>query len=377
MRELRNFYANPAQQLRGDLIRRNDEADIIEATQEGTCRRSVDAVFLLDESGSVSSLDFARSKNFVSAVIAAFPDDNINQQDGSRFGLSIFDDSYRPAFYLSSYSTKSQYRSAVTRVVQLDGGTYLGSALTRILTDQFNEIRGLRPDSSGLPRILVVITDGQSSDSVALPARRLHDRNIVVYAIGIGNYNPTQLNQVASSSSHVYGLSSFSDLGDFTATLTASTCNEPQPLSLQTRITGNVEKDSFQYYKFSVPNNGSNLRVDLSDTSGRTLMYASRDNPHPYKYDNTFGFNSSSSSRKSIVISPQLSAPSTSFTPQSSDLRFAYVAITADTATATYTIEGSTCSATVCQEGASRAYFLKVPSMVISLAIIGILSLIV
>ena len=395
VRELRNFYSNPERQLRSDLRRRNNEADIIEATFNGTCRRSIDAVFLLDESGSVSSSDFRKAKEFVRAVISAFPDENINQTDGSRFGLSLFDDSYRTAFYLSNYTTISQYVTAVADVSQKRGNTNLGSALTRILTDQFTEARGLRPETSGLPRILIVVTDGESGDDVSQPARNLHNRNIVVYGIGVGGFDRTQLNTIASSSSHVYELSSFSALSDFASTLTASTCNEPQPVSLETEITGSIERDSFHYYKFGV-NDSSYLRIDVYDINGRTLMYASRDNPHPYKYDNTFGFILSRSSRKSIVIRPQAS-PSTGLTQPSSLLRFAYVAITAYTPTATYTIEASTCSALVCQEGteevtteaitegttegstegttSSKASFLHVPSMLISFAIIGIVAL--
>ncbi len=44
VKELRNFYQNPEKQARGDLKRRNSEADIIEATLV-KCNRSVDVVF--------------------------------------------------------------------------------------------------------------------------------------------------------------------------------------------------------------------------------------------------------------------------------------------------------------------------------------------
>ena len=135
----------------------------------------------------------------------------------------------------------------------------------------------------------------------------ISNNNIVVYAIGIGNYDIAQLNEVATSPSHVIVLNSFTDLADFTATLTASTCNEPQPISLDTKISGSVASGIFQYYKFEIPSRGSNLKVDLNDLAGRTLFYASRDNPHPYQYDNTFSFTSSTSSRKTIVIAPERS----------------------------------------------------------------------
>jgi uncharacterized protein YegL len=360
VKELRNFYSNPDAQLRGDIIRRNNEADIIEAAL-ATCSRSIDSVFLIDESGSIDSSDFESAKAFVASLINAFPDDKIGK-NGSRFGLSIFESEYRSVFYLHTLSSKSQYLAAINTVTQNSGGTQLGAALTQILPDQFTEARGLRPETEGLPRILIVLTDGRSHDSVKTPAENIRNNNIVIYTIGIGGYNLTQLRQVASSPSHVKLLETFSDLDDFTATLTASTCNEPQPVSLETKISGNVEKDAFQYYKYSVPRRDANLQLELNDLSGRTLMYASRDNPHPYRYDNTFGFTSSSSSRKTIVIAPE-SDPREK--RQAFDAQFIYVSVTADTETATYTLEGTVCNITDCSEGiilyASRAHLLQAP----------------
>ena len=54
------------------------------------CNRSVDIVFLLDASGSVSLQSFAESLDFVKNVIKAFPDDKLKGTDGTRFGLSTF-----------------------------------------------------------------------------------------------------------------------------------------------------------------------------------------------------------------------------------------------------------------------------------------------
>ncbi len=184
--ELRNFYSNPDAQLPGDIKRRNNEADIIEAAL-ATCNRSIDSVFLIDESGSINSPDFESAKAFITSLINAFPDDKIGK-NGSRFGLSIFNDQYRSVFYLQTYSSKNRYLSAINTVRQNERGTKLGAALTRILSDQFTEARGLRPETEGLPRILIVLTDGKSQDSVKTPAINIRNNNIVIYAIGIGGY---------------------------------------------------------------------------------------------------------------------------------------------------------------------------------------------
>ena len=369
--ELRDFYGTSANPPPGDLKRRNDEADILEAAL-ARCNRSIDAVFLIDESGSVSSSAFQSSLNFIRSLINAFPDENLRGENSTRFGLSLFASSYRNLFYLSRYSSKSQYSLALNSVSKRGGSTRLGSALSQILLNQFRESRGLRPKNYGIPRILIVLTDGQSGDSVALPAARVRAQNIVIYAIGIGNFDRDQLNEVASSPAHVHFLSSFSGLTDFAATLTASACYEPQPLSLETRIFGRVEKEAFQYYEFNVPED-VNLKVEVSDRMGNTLVYASRENPHPYEYDNDFGFSAASQTNKTIIISPvvrtmnkkrQVSVNSTNTQP-------IYISVTGIRSNTSFTLEGSTCNPIVCAEGTnevSGTKFLQTSTLVMLLS---------
>ena len=91
--------------------------------------------------------------------------------------------------------------------------------------------------------------------------------NIVIYAIGIGNYDEVQLKAVASSDKHVIFLNSFSDLSEFAATLTAETCSEPQPLSLEKTITGSdfVQKKKKRPLKLS--KGGKEKRACVSSSS--------------------------------------------------------------------------------------------------------------
>jgi hypothetical protein len=187
--ELRNFYKNPNEQARGDLKRRNDEADIIEATLLECDRSVIDVVFLIDDSGSVSLANFKESLDFVKNMIKAFSDQKLTGKYSTRFGLSTFSNTYKSQFNLSSYTKQSGYLSAISRVL----------ALQQVLIDQFTEERGLRPEKDGLPRVLIVLTDGVASDSVSIPAKNVRDENIVVYAIGIDGYNLGQLQDIASS----------------------------------------------------------------------------------------------------------------------------------------------------------------------------------
>ena len=353
VKELRNFYANPNDQQPGDLRRRNDEADIIEATLV-KCNRSVDLVFLLDESGSVGSTNFRESLDFVKNITKAFSDEKLSGKNGTRLGLSTFSSSYQPEFYLSSYTKQTSYLFAIDRVSYSGGSTNLGDALQRILTDQFTEARGLRPEVDGIPRILIVLTDGEATDSISIPAQNVRDKNIVVYAIGIANYNLDQLKKIASSESHIYTLSTFSDLEKFISTITSSTCYEPRPVSLNETIITNVVKDEYQYYTYSVKPS-SNLVIRVNDLRGNTVVYASRTNPHPYKHDHDVAFELSDQKNKEIVISAVALAPNTKVKRSTdSELKQIYVSVSSDTESASFMIEANECDPSNCTEGTNE-----------------------
>ena len=349
IKELRNFY-DKIKPEPADLIRRNDEADILEAALL-RCSRSVDVVFLLDNSDSVESTNFQKSLDFVKNMIKAFPNEKLSGKNGTRFGLSSFSDLYRSHFYLSSYINQSSYLSAIVRVSYTGGFTNLGEALEEILTDQFTEERGLRPEVDGVPRILIILTDGESQDVVSIPAKNVSDENIVIYAIGISNYDLKQLKEIASSESHVYTLPTFTELEKFISTLTASTCYEPRPASLNKAIITNVAKDNYQYFSYKVKES-SNLEISVADLSGSTLVYVSRTNPHPYKYNNDISFDLAQQKNKIIVISAR-PIPDTKVKRSSDDdlTRQIYVSVTSDTDSARFKIEANECDPLHCTEG--------------------------
>ena len=350
--ELRDFYGPEANPSNGDRRRRNDDADILEAAL-ARCNRSADIVFLLDESGSIDSSDFQSSLNFTGAIIGAFPDEILSRNRGTRFGLSLFAGSYRSIFYLTHYTSKIGYDAALNTVIQNNGSTKLGKALSLINQDQFVEER-VRPKSYGFPKILIVLTDGKSMDNVTGPAARVRGNNTVIYAIGIGGYEREQLEAVASTSNHVKILSDFSDLSDLSATLIASTCYEPQPVSIGITIVSTVKEQSLQYYTFDVEVD-SNLRVTVVDMRGSTFIYASRETPHPYEFNNDLGFTSAFQTNKTIVVSPTIHSTERQ-NSISSTIRYPiYVSIAgASDGETTYALVSSTCDPTLCSEGTNE-----------------------
>lgn len=66
---------------------------------------------------------------------------------------------------------------------------------------------------NGVPKILVILTDGVSYDSVIEAANNARANGIVLFCVGIGaNVNTAQLVQIAGSTSNIVYISSYSSL---------------------------------------------------------------------------------------------------------------------------------------------------------------------
>lgn len=86
----------------------------------------------------------------------------------------------------------------------------MGKGLRRVKADLYSHTR------PGVPRVLVILTDGKSKDNVTGAAKALHDMDVRVMAVGIGPYlDVKQLNAVASrpKEDHVFTAGGFNSLG--------------------------------------------------------------------------------------------------------------------------------------------------------------------
>ena len=57
-----------------------------------------------------------------------------------------------------------------------------------------------------------MVTDGVSRDNVAIPAKVLRDRNIIIFAIGVGEVEFSQLLEITNDQSKVYYEEKFESL---------------------------------------------------------------------------------------------------------------------------------------------------------------------
>uniref|UniRef100_A0A3P9L0Q4 VWFA domain-containing protein n=1 Tax=Oryzias latipes TaxID=8090 RepID=A0A3P9L0Q4_ORYLA len=169
--------------------------------------------FLLDGSGSVSGTDFSKMKVFVTNLISS-----LQQED---FAVAQFSGSYETYFDFNTYSPYN-WRTKVNNINQMNGGTYTAQAIKNIVGVFSGTF------ASNADKILIVITDGESSDPENLPSAiyQAQSANIVRYAIGVGSAfksysGKRELDSIASypPQKHVFQVESFQALDNIRKTL--------------------------------------------------------------------------------------------------------------------------------------------------------------
>ncbi|XP_074168927.1 collagen alpha-4(VI) chain [Rhinolophus sinicus] len=170
-----------------------------------TCKnRKADIIFLIDGSESILPKDFEKMKGFMKNMVNQA---NIGA-DEIQIGLLQFSSTPKEEFRLNQYSLKVDIHRAILNVQQMKDGTHTGKALNFTLPF-FDSSRGGRP---GVHQYLIVITDGVSHDNVAIPAKALRDRNIIVFAIGVGEAKRSQLLEITNDEHRVYHEENFESL---------------------------------------------------------------------------------------------------------------------------------------------------------------------
>ncbi|XP_068096690.1 von Willebrand factor A domain-containing protein 1 [Hyperolius riggenbachi] len=175
----------------GHTIPDTDQANFI-PDSEG------DLLFLLDSSGSVTYDEFANVKEFIGDLIRPF---KFGPQDVQ---ASVVQISTNPSleFPLSQYTSSQDIQKAIQKMQQRMGDTNTGKALRYVKEQLYSEKFGSRAD---VPKVLVWVTDGLSTDDISGPMQLLKNMGVYVFIIsttGRGNFQ--ELSAAASQPDEKY-----------------------------------------------------------------------------------------------------------------------------------------------------------------------------
>lgn len=187
------------------------------------CRSAqvADIVFIVDESGSITSSNFELMKRFLHRTISGL---EVNP-DSVRVGLILYNDRPSADFYLDTFVNKNDILNYIKIIPYRGGGTATGAALKFAKNNLFTKNRGSRK-ALGVKQIAVVITDGQSQDDVTDTAAELRRSGVTVYALGVKNASVDELTKIASypERQFVFNVESFQMLSSLEKRLRKSLC---------------------------------------------------------------------------------------------------------------------------------------------------------
>ncbi|XP_075900293.1 collagen alpha-1(XIV) chain-like isoform X2 [Nelusetta ayraudi] len=196
------------------------------------CRSSApaDLVLLVDGSWSIGRINFRLVRTFLENLVRAFQVD----QDRTRVGLAQYSGDPRIEWHLNTHSSKEAVMEAAKNLPYKGGNTLTGLALTFIQENSFSPESGSRP---GVPRVVVLVTDGKSQDDVIPAARSLRESGVEVFAIGVKNADENELKAIGSSplDSHVYNVADFDVMSNIVDGLTRTICGRVEELANQLR----------------------------------------------------------------------------------------------------------------------------------------------
>ena len=181
---------------------------------------SADIVFLLDSSGSVGSSNFQKQKDFIVRFAQSF-DIGPNKV---QIGVETFSSTPHHEFNMNTYHDTTSLVDAIHRIGYHSGGTRTDLALKYVEFHSFNAATG---DRLGVRNILIVMTDGLSNapSLTYQESVKLHQRNVKIFAIGIGSGpSRTELGYIASDSHHVFSVNDFNALSTLLTELKNAVC---------------------------------------------------------------------------------------------------------------------------------------------------------
>ncbi|XP_078342465.1 uncharacterized protein LOC144628269 isoform X2 [Oculina patagonica] len=144
----------------------------------------IDLVFMIDGSSSLHHI--VKIINVVKFILNYLPDIN------TRVGVVLYSSEAKTVSYFNS--TRNQTIQALQNFSSLPAGTLIGKSLNYTRQHLFTDSR------PNVHRVLVIFTDRTSNDAVSVASKLLHDMNVTIVVVALGDWY--DMGQVESAASH-------------------------------------------------------------------------------------------------------------------------------------------------------------------------------
>ncbi|XP_061202804.1 collagen alpha-1(VII) chain-like [Neopsephotus bourkii] len=241
------------------------------ATHEA-CRTAevTDVLFLVGQSQGTGKESSWLVKDFISSVARSF-ENVVMGKGGVRLAVALYGEKPRMIIELTDYVTIEEMLVAI-QDISFECNTLKTGAALAFAAHAMSHLDTMREDAA---KVVVLITDGKSSDSVENEAQVLQDGGVTVFAVGIKDADRNELNKVASepSAEHVLYVEDFHLLNNVAPKLSRRLCftasEPPQPI----KQTVQAEKITGPQDLHVSEHSHSSLRLTWLPATGRVMGY--------------------------------------------------------------------------------------------------------
>uniref|UniRef100_A0A3B3X1D4 Collagen, type XIV, alpha 1a n=1 Tax=Poecilia mexicana TaxID=48701 RepID=A0A3B3X1D4_9TELE len=172
----------------------------IPPAKEVCMEAKADLAFLVDGSWSIGDDNFMKITRFLYSTMGSL---DLIGPDGTQVAVAQFSDDARTEFLLSSHGSKEALLEAIQKIRYKGGNTKTGRAIKHVKESIFTPEAGAR---RGVPKVLVVLTDGRSQDDVNKVNDVTPELSYIIFAIGFADADYGELVNIASKPSdrHVF-----------------------------------------------------------------------------------------------------------------------------------------------------------------------------
>ncbi|CAG2114536.1 unnamed protein product, partial [Medioppia subpectinata] len=249
------------------------------------CRTSEDSCFVLDGSGSIAPDDFEKARKWIRDRIEDF---------------------YTPEM---SRLTKPQVLAKIDGMVQPQSTTNTRAGMTAA-----EDIFKASVQRLGVPKQIMVLTDGQSNDGVQPAPGLAKAMGIQTMAWGVGpNVNQKELLEIANGDpASVDLINNYDSLFEKTYKFKTMKCSMAQKPPVDTEVADNLLKGEKRFYNYQLGANGITVNVG-NKNSGQVTGYFSFTLTNPTAAENDGQFTGSANIVKSgateVFVAIEGSAP--------------------------------------------------------------------
>ena len=187
------------------------------------CYRDIDLFIVLDSSSSITREKYEIAKKFVADLVSGFTISESNV----RVGMLIYGTTVRPILNLDESFDQTVVLNKIRNIPYLNSATATGNAIMHMVKTGFTEAKGARPPNLAIPRVGIVLTDGESNTGVdvRVAAQAARDKSIEMFAFGIGRkINDKELLEIAGSQERKFKIDSFDNMDDARALIARGSC---------------------------------------------------------------------------------------------------------------------------------------------------------